>query len=308
MPIPDYQTLMLPVLAVAQRKEVKISDILDDLADQFGLSDDERSALLPSGRQTIFSNRAHWAKTYLMQAGLLESTRRGHFTITDRGRQVLSQNPVQIDKDYLAQFDEFVDFLNRRVQEEEIVSAATPATSNEGSSKRTPDEIVRFAALELEQALRKDLLNRILAASPAFFEQVVVSLLIGMGYGGSLENAGRKLGRSGDGGVDGIIDQDALGLDSIYVQAKRYAPGNPVGAGVIRDFFGSLDRFRAAKGLIITTSGFTKDAIETASHLSKRMVLIDGDQLAALMVRHNVGCRVDETIYLKKVDEEFFET
>lgn len=236
MTIPDYQALMLPVLKAAAHGEVRISDIIDDLANGFGLTEEERTTLLPSGRQTIFSNRTHWAKTYLMQAGLLASTRRAHFTITDRGRSVVAQNPTEIDKEYLAKFPEFVQFLNRRneADEPEEVLRVGPI---EVSNNRTPDEVIRFAASELDQALRKELLDRILALSPAFFEQVVVSLLIGMGYGGSLEDAGRKLGKSGDGGVDGVIDQDALGLDSIYVQAKRYAPSNLVGAGVIRDFF-----------------------------------------------------------------------
>jgi restriction system protein len=296
---------MLPVLKAAGQGEIRVSDIVDQIADSFSLTDDERSALLPSARQTIISNRIHWAKTYLMQAGLLESTRRAHFTITNRGREVLAQNPARVDKEYLTRFHEFVEFLDRRNVGDE--DHGKVQLSSEGpTSDKTPDEIVRSAASEQEQVLRKDLLDRILASSPAFFEQVVIALLIGMGYGGSLEDAGRKLGKSGDGGVDGVIDQDALGLDSVYVQAKRYSPNNPVGAGTIRDFFGSLDRFRATKGLIITTSTFTRDAVETASHLSKRMVLIDGDQLARLMVRYNVGCRIDETIYLKKLDEEFF--
>ena len=296
---------MLPVLKAAACGEVRVADIIDRLADDFDLTEDERATLLPSGRQSIISNRIHWAKTYLMQAGLLESTRRGHFTVTDRGREVLAQNPERIDKTHLAKFPEFREFLSRRNAADESMPQP-PVSSSEPPNNQTPDEAIRFAANELDQALRKDLLDRILASSPGFFEQLVVALLIAMGYGGSLENAGRKLGKSGDGGIDGIIDQDALGLDSVYVQAKRYAPSNPVGAGAIRDFFGSLDRFRAVKGLIITTSSFTRDAVETASHLSKRMVLIDGDQLAGLMVRYNVGCRIDETIFLKKIDEEFF--
>jgi restriction system protein len=296
---------MLPVLRAALAGETRISDIVDQIADSLNLTMDERSALLPSGRQTIISNRIHWAKTYLMQAGLLKSTRRAYFVLTDRGHKIMAQNPLRIDKKFLSQFTEFVDFLDRRnIADEEKAPAYVEL--DRSTNDQTPDEIIRFAAGEMEQALRNDLLNRIMSLSPSFFEQVVVSLLIGMGYGGSLENAGRKLGKSGDGGVDGVIDQDALGLDSVYVQAKRYSPGNLVGAGVIRDFFGSLDRFRAAKGLIITTSAFTRDAVETANHLSKRMVLIDGDQLAGLMVKYNIGCRVDETIYLKKVDEEFF--
>ena len=304
MTIPSYQSLMLPLLKLAADGEIRVSDAIERLATDLRLTEDEKTQLLPSGGKTVFSDRFHWAKTYLSQAGLLSSSRRAHFTITALGQKVLSQNPGQIDKEYLTQFPEFVAFLNRRRQS---VEGSSSQEQVEIPDDRTPDEVLRAAANELDQALRKELLDRILTASPAFFEQLVVSLVIAMGYGGSLKEAGRKLGRSGDGGVDGVIDQDALGLDQVYVQAKRYAPNNPVGSGAIRDFFGSLDRFKAAKGLIITTSSFTRDAIETAERLSKRIVLIDGDQLAGLMIRYNVGCRVDETIYLKKIDEDFFE-
>lgn len=266
---------MLPVLKSAADGEVRISDVIDQLAVDLKLSEDERSKLQPTGRQTVFSSRVHWARTYLSQAGLVRNTRRAHFAITERGRGVLSQNPGRIDKEYLRRFPEFIEFLGRRRPiDAEHEQPELPPTVLSGDE--TPDEVVRSAASELDQALRKELLDRVLAASPAFFEQLVVSLLIAMGYGGSLEDAGRKLGKSGDGGVDGVIDQDSLGLDSVYVQAKRYAPNNPVGAGIVREFFGSLDRFRATKGLIITTSSFTRDAIATVNQLSKRMVLIDG--------------------------------
>ncbi len=175
------------------------------------------------------------------------------------------------------------------------------------SQVQTPDELMRAAHAQIEAALAQELLDRIRASPPAFFEQLIVTLLLSMGYGGSTADAGRALGRSGDDGVDGVIDQDALGLDRVYVQAKRYAEGNNIGAGAIRDFFGSLDRHRANKGLFVTTSTFSSSARETAEFLSKRIVLIDGTQLAKLMIRHSVGCRVEETLYIKKVDEDFFE-
>lgn len=165
---------------------------------------------------------------------------------------------------------------------------------------------MRSAFKQVEAALRGEILSRILAGPPSLFEQVVVKLLLAMGYGGSVEDAGRVLGKSGDNGVDGVIDQDALGLDRVYVQAKRYRPGNNVGAGEIRDFFGSLDHFKASKGLFVTTSSFSPSARDTAERLSKRIVLIDGEQLAQLMMRYNVGCRVEDTLYLKKIDEDFF--
>jgi restriction system protein len=177
-----------------------------------------------------------------------------------------------------------------------------------GDQKQTPDETMRMAYREIESALMHELLERIRKALRDFFERLMVNLLLAMGYGGSTENAGRTLGRSGDDGVDGVIDQDALGLDSVYIQAKRYAIGNNIGPGAIRDFFGSLDRHKATKGLFVTTSTFSASARETAEHLSKRIVLIDGDHLARLMIRHNVGCRVEETLDIKKIDEEFFES
>lgn len=304
MTIPDYQTLMLPVLRAAANGEARIGDVVRQLSDEFGLTAEERDEILPSGKQTTISNRVHWAKTYLTKAGLLQSTRRAHFTITERGRQVLAKQPGRIDNNYLSQFEEFIEFrrrsLGNRDREEAVETTATLPTD------QTPDEIMRIAHRDIEKALRQELLERILTNSPDFFEHLVVDLLVAMGYGGSVDNAGRRLGRTGDGGVDGVIDQDALGLDRVYVQAKRYQLGNNVGAGPIRDFFGSLDRFKAAKGLFVTTSDFSNDAEDTAEQLSKRIVLINGDLLAGLMIRFGVGVRTEETLYLKKIDEDFF--
>ena len=303
MAIPDYQSLMLPVLMSAANGEVRISEVVRQLADELSLSEEDRSELLPSRRQAVFDNRVRWAKTYLTKAGLIESTRRAHFRITDRGRQALAENPDRIDNNYLSQFPEFEEF---RSQSTDARQERLPTAEESAPEDRTPDEIMRSAHQEVELSLRQELLDRVIAAPPDFFERLIVNLLVAMGYGGSLEDAGRTLGKSGDGGVDGVIDQDALGLDRVYIQAKRYQQGNTVGGREIRDFFGSLDRFKAAKGLFVTTSDFTKDARETAGLLSKRIVLIGGDQLAALMVRYDVGCRVEETLYVKTVDEDFF--
>ena len=305
MSIPDYQSLMLPVLVASSEGEVRISQVVEKLADQLGLTPEERSELLSSGKQTVFSNRVHWAKTYLNKAHLVEITRRGHFKVTPRGAEVLRSNPTAIDNNFLKQFEEFREFAGK--------SSGTPADNNHPAvpaledQKQTPDEIMRSAHRQIEAALEQDLLDRVRAAPPDFFERLIVNLLLSMGYGGSTANAGRALGRAGDDGVDGVIDQDALGLDRVYIQAKRYAAGNNIGAGAIRDFFGSLDRHKAAKGLFVTTSTFSSSAKETAEFLSKRIVLIDGDQLAKLMLRHNVGCRIEDTLQIKKVDEEFFE-
>lgn len=308
MAIPDYQTLMLPVLRCVALGETRTSDLVERIADQFTLSVEERSQLLPSGRQAIFANRIHWAVAYLGKAGLLDRTRRAHYQITARGRDVLATAPDRIDNRFLSRFPEFVRFQEAGAKAGADEGTAPLATGTEPSITLTPDEVMRAAHRQLEASLADDLLQRIRNGTPAFFEQVVVRLLIAMGYGGSVTDLDRALvGGSGDGGVDGVIDQDPLGLDRIYVQAKRYGDGNNVGAGAIRDFFGSLDRFKANKGLFVTTSGFSPSARETADLLSKRLVLIDGAQFARLLIRHGVGCRVEEVLHIKKLDEEFFE-
>ena len=266
MAIPDFQTLMLPVLRKSAEGEISIQRVVEELAVEFNLSDDERAALLPSGRQTTFANRAHWAKSYLGKAGLIEMTRRSHFAITEQGRSVLAVPPGRIDIPYLRQFEAFEAF--RFPAEDQ----AQPSPEIPAQGTLTPDETMRQARDRLDADLGVELLSRIQASPPAFFERVVVQLLIAMGYGGSLARAGRALGRSGDGGVDGVIDEDALGLDRIYVQAKRYGDDNPVGPGAVRDFFGALDQFKAGKGLFVTTSSFTPAAIKTVEGLSKRIV------------------------------------
>ncbi len=301
--VPDYQSLMLPVLRAAATGEQRIGAVVQRLGEELGMSEAARAALLASGRQTIFANRVHWAKTYLAKAGLVEGTRRGHFRLTQRGADVLAANPERIDNRFLSRFEEFRQFSDRSAQPTDDEVVPEPADAAE----QTPDEIMRAAHRRIEAALAEDLLDRVRAAPPDFFERLIVNLLLAMGYGGSAVDAGRALGRSGDDGVDGVIDQDALGLDRVYIQAKRYAAGNSVGPGAIRDFFGSLDRHKAAKGLFVTTSGFTSSARETADYLSKRIVLIDGEQLTRLMIRHNVGCRIEEVLHVKKVDEDFFE-
>lgn len=286
MSIPDYQSLMLSVLRAASKSEVRIGDVVDALANELNLSSEDRSQLLPSGKQSLFANRVHWAKTYLSKAGLIEITRRGYFKITERGVSVLKSNPDRVDNRFLSQFEDFQNFV-KGSQKEEEVSQSTGHTTIEDQIK-TPDEIMREAHREISASLAQELLDRIRRGSPEFFERLIVNLLLNMGFGGSVSDAGRSLGRSGDGGVDGVIDQDALGLDRVYIQAKRYAASNNVGSGAIRDFFGSLDRHKASKGLFVTTSDFSSSATETAQFLSKRIVLIDGVQLAKLMISYNV--------------------
>jgi restriction system protein len=292
---------MLPVLEQAAGGEVRIGATVERLADKFELSAEQRAELLPSKRQTTFANRVHWAKSYLGKAGLVELTRRGHFKITDAGKDVLKNPPSRIDISFLKQFPAFQAFR------EPSIEAAKFEHEHQPASDLTPDEQMRRARDQIEADLAQDILGKIIAGPPEFFEKVVIKLLTGMGYGGSVSDAGRALGRSGDGGVDGVIDEDALGLDRIYVQAKRYKDGNPVGPGAIRDFFGALDQFKANKGLFVTTSSFTNSATVTAAGLSKRIVLIDGTMLAKLMIRYDVGCRVEEQLAIKTLDEEFFD-
>lgn len=245
MAIPDYQSLMLPVLEQSALDEAKISDVVEQLSAKFAPTSEERSALLPSGRQTTFANRVHWAKTYLGQAGLIESTGRGRFRITEEGKRVLATSPKRIDVKFLDRYPQFRTFRQTRQPEQDRTEASElpPAPSVD----MTPDETMRAAQRRLETELGRELLKRIIKAPPAFFERLVIKLLTAMGYGGAIANAARALGKSGDGGVDGVIDQDPLGLDRVYVQAKRYDE-NAVGPAAIRDFFGALDQYRATKG------------------------------------------------------------
>jgi restriction system protein len=301
MSIPDFQSLMLPVLKESAHGEVRISDVVAVIGQKLGLTEAELSELLPSGKQTTFANRVNWAKSYLGKADLIKFTKRAYFEISERGKIVLANPPKAINIKFLENFPEFKAFREAGAQ-----SPATQHLETTNFKELAPDEVIRSANAELQQSLGVELLAKILASPPNFFERLVVQLLIAMGYGGSAIEAGKALGKSGDGGVDGVIDQDALGLDRIYVQAKRYTD-NKVSSGEIRDFFGSLDRFKANKGMFVTTSSFSPSAKETADMLSKRIVLIDGQLLTRLMIRFDIGCRVEEVVHIKKLDEDFFD-
>lgn len=310
MTIPDYQTLMLPVLKLAADREMKIGDVVETLANEFSLTDEEKSELLPSGKQTIIANRIHWAKTYLKQAGLVTPTRRGHFMISDSGRLALAKHPIRIDISFLMQFPEFVAFRSRTGEREEVNqtnSTNSDSVTNVTIPDKTPEEIMRQRHAELNATLGEEMLDRILDGTPSFFERLIVQLLMAMGFGSSAADAGRALGRSGDDGVDGVVDQDALGLDRAYIQAKRYKSDNPVGPAAIREFSGSLELHKATKGIFVTTSSFSRSALETADKLGKRIVLINGKLLTQLMIRYNVGCRVEERLEIKRLEEDFFE-
>lgn len=303
--IPDYQTLMNPVLESASAGEVKIRDVVAKLADTFGLTLEEREELLPSGKQQKFDNRVHWAKTYLKQAGLLEITRRGYFKITDRGKQALAE-AAKVDTSYLEQFQEFKDFRSRAGQAVAAIAAANHPEERPSPSP-TPDEALRQAYNELAGTVAAELVQRVQKSPPVLFERLVVKLLVAMGYGGSAGGPGQVLGKIGDEGVDGVIDQDPLGVDQVYVQAKRYSDSNNVGASAIRDFFGAIHQKKAQKGIFFTTSSFTEAAVSTARDLGARIVLIDGQKLGQLLFKYNVGCLDAEVIRLKKIDEDFFD-
>lgn len=302
--IPTYQEFMRPLLEITSNgNEIKIRDAINSLADQFHLTQDERLEKLPSGRVTVLDNRIGWAKTYLTKSGLLESTRRAHFVITERGKQALSDPHAVIDNAYLKQFEEFNAFKEQKNDAQPI----QVETNVELEDDITPDETLRAAYKQINNALADEILTRTRQVTPAFFEQLLVDLLLAMGYGDNIEQMGHTLGQTGDNGVDGVINQDPLGVDQIYIQAKRYAQGNNVGSGDIRDFFGALNLKKAQKGIFITTSDFTASASQTAKDLGMRIVLINGKELAKLMLKYNIGSRDEQVLHLKKIDEEFFE-
>lgn len=305
MTIPDYQTLMLPVLRIAAEGESRVVDVAEQIADDLRLTLEEREELLPSGRQRLLHNRIHWAKFYMSKAGLIASPSRGRFIATDKGRALLATAPERIDVALLMREPEFREFYKdesgatrQSGAVAESIDTAPPST--------TPEEQVDAAHAALMAVLRDELLQRILANSSAFFEQLIVDLLLAMGYGGSHKDAAAQLGRSGDGGVDGIINEDRLGLDRIYVQAKRYAPGNPVGRPDVNGFVGSLVGLGATKGVFVTTSTFSQPARDYVKHLAQRIILIDGQELADLMIEYGVGVRGYRTVEFKRLDEDFF--
>ena len=304
MAIPDYQTLMLPVLKLASDgKEHKFSQAVEKLADKYRLTTEERNELLPSGSQAVFNNRVGWARSYLKQAGLLTSSKRGFFTITPKGTELLATYPTRIDASILEQYPEFIEFKNRKKDKSE--SESEIVASFEQESTLTPEDALASAYNKLRSALESEILISVKEASPSFFERVVVDLLVKMGYGGNRQDAGRALGKSGDGGIDGIINEDRLGLDVIYIQAKRWE--GVVGRPEIQKFAGALQGQRARKGVFITTSSFTKEAEDYASIIDSKIILIDGEHLSKLMAEHNVGVSTVGQYEVKKLDSDYFD-
>jgi restriction system protein len=305
MTVPSYQALMLPVLKVACKGKTRVPLAADAVADQLGLSNEDREARIPSGRQTVLHNRVHWAKTYMSKAGLLFRPERGVFAITDRGTELLKENPSEISIETLNKFVEFRSFYRPEGEihdKEDKTNGLMPINIEQ----ITPEEQIDASHFVLDNALRSELLDRIFDQTPAFFENLIVSLLVAMGYGGSHENAALRLGSSGDGGIDGVIDEDRLGLDRIYVQAKRYSRNSPVGRPAVQGFVGSLVGLGASKGVFVTTSNFTQQAKDYVSSLTQRVILIDGDRLAKLMIEFNVGARTHRKVEIKRIDEDFF--
>lgn len=299
MAIPDFQSVMLPLLRFSSdQNEHSLQDTVDSLAIEFRLTPEERQELLPSGKQARFDNRVAWARSYFKQAGLVENTRRGYFKISKRGLKLLATKPEKINIKLLKQYPEFLDFQNLR---HDVTELDKPADDQE---KQTPEESLENAYKVLSDGLAGEIIQRVKTCSPLFFERLVVELLLAMGYGGTRADAGKAIGQSGDGGIDGIIDEDRLGLDAIYIQAKRWE--GVVGRPEIQKFVGALQGQRAHKGVFITTSDFTKEAQEYVKTITNKVVLINGYQLARLMIENNVGVSVAATYAVKKIDSDYF--
>ncbi len=306
MTVPDFQTLMLPVLrAIGDAETSRPPEVRERVANYCRLSAEQLAERLPSGRQATFENRVAWANVYLQRAGLIETVKRGVYRITTRGRAVLEAPPDRIDRHFLRRFPEFTAWREREA-----------ATSENGSSDpspagvaadQTPQEAIELAVQALDQELRVSLLARIRQLSPEAFERLILDLLVAMGYGGGRAEMARQTQRSNDDGIDGVIKEDALGLDLVLIQAKRYTPPNAVGRPEMQGFVGSLAGNGTAKGIFVTTSTFTLGARDYVARIPNRVILIDGEELARLMIEYSVGVRVTQTYAIKDIDENAFE-
>ena len=306
MPVPDYQGLMLPLLRFAgdKKDETSTSEAVEVLAKELSLTDEDLKEMLPSGIQSTFVNRVGWASTYMKKAGLLEATRWGYYRITSRGQELLKKQPKAINVKLLKQYPEFLEFQQLKgTRSGEKVSSLSGAPD---ISTATPSEALETAYENLRDELADELLARLKKSSPSFFERAVVELLVKMGYGGSRADAGKAIGRSGDGGIDGIIKEDRLGLDVVYIQAKRW-DNNSVGRPDVMQFAGALQAQKANKGIFITTSRFTDDARSYVSQIGSKIVLIDGEQLTSLMIEHDVGVSTVSMYPVKKIDTDYFD-
>ncbi len=303
MAIPDFQTLMLPLVeALAAGQERTMRELTDSLAGRFGLTDQERTELLPSGQQGIFSNRVAWSKSHLKYAGLIVNPTRGRVRISPLGKQVLAEKPQAINVKFLKRFPAYCEFIGKSEGQGDGVAVGAPTVIEQ---ERTPKELIDAAHQSLTIATTEELLSRLRTCPPAFFEKVVVRLLMAMGYGG-VAGHGTVTGKSGDGGIDGVIYQDKLGLDVVCIQAKRWE--GLVGRPIIQQFVGSMDYIRAKKGVIMTTSTYTRDGLDFVDRIEgKKVVLIDGGRLADLMIEHNLGVTATKTYTIKEVSNDFFD-
>ena len=306
MAIPGYQDFMLPVMRIAaDGREHKIAEVMETIAVQMGISDDDQNVMLPSGTQTQYYNRVSWAITYLTKSLLLEKTGRGRFKIAARGADVLRSNPSRVDNTFLEQFPEYKAFKTKKATRKITSAAEDGGGTLPLSGEITPEEQLEAAHEELRGTLADDLQRRVRDASPRFFEHLVIRLLVAMGYGGGQVDRAEVTGKSGDEGIDGVIREDRLGLDMVYVQAKKW--DNAVGPGEIDKFVGSLMRKKATKGVFITSGTFTEGARRAAKEAAVKVRLIDGDELAELMIDYNVGVAAADTYIVKKVDTDFFD-
>lgn len=302
--IPKYEEIMLPFLKfISDENEHSLSETHDALAKQFKLTDEELKELLPSGQQPIFRNRLGWARTYLKKAGLLTSPKRAHFKISAAGLALLNEKPTKITSKFLTRYDDFVEF--QAIKKTKTDKGTVAQNQLDIATDQTPEESLEYAYQKLHSALSKELLSIVKTCTPSFFEKLVIDLLITMGYGGSRKEAGKAMGKSGDGGIDGIINEDKLGLDVIYLQAKRWE--NVVPVKEIRDFTGALASKKAKKGIFITTSSFPTSVYEFVGQVEYKIILIDGERLANLMIEHNVGLSTVSTYHVKTIDSDYFE-
>ena len=306
MAVPDYQSVMLPLLRFAGEKndETSTGEAVEVLAKEFGLTDEDLKEMLPSGIQSTFVNRVGWASTYMKKAGLLEATRRGYYRITPRGQELLKKQPKAINVKLLKQYPEFLEFQQLKGTRGGDRESSWRATLDVTTA--TPSEALETAYENLRDELADELLARLKKSSPSFFERVVVELLVKMGYGGSRADAGKAIGKTADGGIDGIIKEDKLGLDVVYIQAKRWE-NNPVGSPDVMQFAGALQAQKANKGIFITTSRFTDDARSYVSQIGSKIVLIDGEQLTSFMIEHDVGVSTVSMYPVKKIDTDYFD-
>lgn len=314
MPIPDYETLMLPVLRLFGEGAHNVAACIPSLKAEFDVTDNEAAELLPSGRVTVLQSRAHWARTYLSKAGLLESPKRNQHVITEKGREILASEPARIDNKFLDSFEGFREWRVRASSEavpsgesmppQSAVEAALGAMQVE--SRQTPEDAIVAAHKVLNAALRDDLLALLQSMEPVRFERLILDLLAAMGYGGGDLDNGRLTRASGDGGIDGVIDEDALGLDAVYIQAKRYDPTYKVGRPDLQRFVGSLTGEGASKGVFVTTSDFSRDASAYVDRVQHRIRLINGQKLAALLIQYGVGVRARSNYTIHAVDEDYF--